>query len=292
MRYNHDEVLNIGRGGRKRQGAGRRENSDAILSEDEAKLVNARAVLATIAADQFAPHARRVLAAKAMILAETSAGEVVGRCSRRSDIPPRFGNYAATFELRIQHMASITDEENDRIPFAETYKGVGIHIFQSQIRIAEVRAAIDAVYAINDMQALFDYAHNEPTPPEARLLASWRCEAMWEDAVRKREPHPDLDILRLRAFVVGLSSLKWINNFEYGSLLQCFQSPETPLTDDDIEAAGGRRERPTCHPPSNSRNKSADNPDGQPTAAYASRHFPISGRSPARTSARRGIRRP
>jgi hypothetical protein len=133
------------------------------------------------------------------------------------------------------------DEQNRKIPIAEVYRGVGIHIFQKPDRIAEVRAAIDDVYSIGDMQALFDYSGNEPTPPEARLLASWRCEAMWEDAVRKRLPHPDIDILKLRAFVTGLSSMRWISPFDYGSLLQRFQTPrESILSDEEIEAAGGR----------------------------------------------------
>jgi hypothetical protein len=137
----------------------------------------------------------------------------------------------------------VDKQENDRVPICETYRGVGLHIFQSPERLAKVRRSIDDVNAIDDIQALYDYAANYPNPPEARLLASWRCEALWEDAVRKRLPHPNLDVLKLRAFVAGLSSFKWISPTHYGSDLQSGdQEPrENEITDDELEAAGGER---------------------------------------------------
>jgi hypothetical protein len=62
----------VGRGG-KREGAGRpRLVQPEILDAESVRAVDPRAVLASIAADRYAPHASRVSAAKAMILAEQS----------------------------------------------------------------------------------------------------------------------------------------------------------------------------------------------------------------------------
>ncbi|GAB5429687.1 MAG: hypothetical protein Devi2KO_31460 [Devosia indica] len=111
-------------------------------------------------------------------------------------------------------------QAEDRIPIVETYRGVGIHDQQPRERIdGVVKPAIDGVLAIGDVKRLAEYAANTGNPPEARLLASARVEAMWELAAESRELRPDINLSVVRGSVAGLQSLRWRSPRYYGSLL-------------------------------------------------------------------------
>lgn len=136
------------------------------------------------------------------------------------------------------------------IPKQGEHRGVGLHVFQDETRLAVVRAAIDRVYLLNDPTKLFDFAGDPFEPPEARLLAAARCEAMFEIAAEKREVRPAIDLEVLRACVVALDDLHSIDRWLYSS----FKHPQAPpgveyparpvpLTDDDIEKAAARCRR-------------------------------------------------
>ena len=108
----------------------------------------------------------------------------------------------------------------DRIPIVETYRGVGIHDQQPRERIdGVVKPAIDRVLGIGDVKRLADYAADTGNPPEARLLASARVEAMWELAAESRELRPDINLAVVRGSVAGLQSIRWRSPRYYGSLL-------------------------------------------------------------------------
>ena len=105
-----------------------------------------------------------------------------------------------------------------RFPIIETHRGVGIHDFQTPERIESVvKPAIDAVHAMTGANALFQYARSPMHPPEARLLAAAKLEAMFELAAEHRETRPDIDVDLVRAVVAGLESLDWTDP-------QCFAS--------------------------------------------------------------------
>jgi hypothetical protein len=110
------------------------------------------------------------------------------------------------------------------IPKQGQHRGVGLHIFQDEARLAVVRQAIDHVFTLNEAKALFDFAGDPFQPPEARLFAAARCEALFELATEGREARPAVDMLRLRAFVVGLDDLRSIHPRLYGS----FKHPQAP----------------------------------------------------------------
>jgi len=66
-------------------------------------------------------------------------------------------------------------KDKETIPFCETYRGIGVHIFQSPERIRKVKRAVDNVYAIGALDKLYAYACEPRNPPEARLFAALRC---------------------------------------------------------------------------------------------------------------------
>ncbi|MBD8065642.1 hypothetical protein IC608_09150 [Devosia sp. PTR5] len=117
-------------------------------------------------------------------------------------------------------------QAEDRIVILETYRGVGIHDQQPRERIeGVVKPAIDRVLGIGDVKRLADYAADTGNPPEARLLASARVEAMWELAAESRELRPDIDLAVVKASVAGLQSMRWRSSQYYGSLLDRRDGP-------------------------------------------------------------------
>ena len=108
---------------------------------------------------------------------------------------------------------------NPKIPINGEYRGVALHAFQEELRLKIVRAAIDDVFGMADLDELAAYLRDFRNPPEARLLAAARIEARYSIAADKREARPDIDIERVRACVVGLDSLKWIDPYCFGSVL-------------------------------------------------------------------------
>jgi hypothetical protein len=117
--------------------------------------------------------------------------------------------------------------EEDRIPIIATYRGVGIHNYQSADRIAVVEAAIDAVHLMTDDDALFAYAADITQPPEARLFSGAKLEAMFQVATDERRVRPNFDMAKVRARVAGLSSERWRDPRGYASLLDT-HPPGTP----------------------------------------------------------------
>ena len=102
-------------------------------------------------------------------------------------------------------------------PTVETYRGIGIHDFQSRERIETVvKPAIDRIHAENDPEALFDFAGNAAMPPEARRFAKAKCEAAFEFAASSRVVRPSIDLEKLRALTAGLAS-GWSCHMHYGS---------------------------------------------------------------------------
>jgi hypothetical protein len=106
----------------------------------------------------------------------------------------------------------LNDNNNDRVPIAERHRGVGIFGGQTRERIdAIVRPAIDAVSAESRIHHLVAYAADPCHPPEARLFAAARVEALYELAARERVQRPDVDLEVVRASVAGLNSVTWLD---------------------------------------------------------------------------------
>jgi hypothetical protein len=105
------------------------------------------------------------------------------------------------------------------IPIVEVYRGVGIEDQQSPERIETVKRAIDRVHATDDPEQLAAYADDAWNPPEARLLAAAKCEAVFEISTEERRLRPSIDMERLRASVAGLGSKKWRSAWHFASLL-------------------------------------------------------------------------
>jgi hypothetical protein len=128
---------------------------------------------------------------------------------------------------------------SDRIPVVETYRGVGIHVFQPPERIALVKREIDHVYTINDIEELWKYADSNRNSPESRLFAIELVNAMWAAAEEKQTKRPDVDIVKVRACVIGLDTLRLMSSEYYTSSWHPWgpDGPwpvkrETPLTDE------------------------------------------------------------
>ena len=77
-----------------------------------------------------------------------------------------------------------------RIPVVEIYRGVGIEDQQPPERIEFVKREIDRVHRMSGVDELADYAGDPLNPPEARMLAGARAEALWELAGEERRPRP------------------------------------------------------------------------------------------------------
>jgi len=107
-----------------------------------------------------------------------------------------------------------------RLPTAGVHRGVALFADQSPERIESVvRPAIDAVLGMASAIALVAYAGDAQHPPEARLLAAARVEALWQLAAEGRAVRPLVDLDRLRASVAGLDSQVWVDPERHGSLL-------------------------------------------------------------------------
>ena len=106
------------------------------------------------------------------------------------------------------------------IPFLEEHRGIGIHDHQTRERIdGIVKPAIDAVLALSDVRALYAFAGDVSEPPEARLLAGAKCEALFELAIQERRERPPIDLAQLRALTAGLDGETWRDPAFFGTLL-------------------------------------------------------------------------
>ena len=105
-----------------------------------------------------------------------------------------------------------------QIPVVEIYRGVGIEDRQSFERIGLVKPEIDRVHRMNGADELADYAGDARHPPEARMLAGARVEALCELAAEERRPRA-ISLERLRAATAGLGSKTWRDPYSHCSLL-------------------------------------------------------------------------
>jgi hypothetical protein len=110
-------------------------------------------------------------------------------------------------------------DEDDQIPVVEIYRGVGIEDQQPLERIGLVKREIDRVHRMSDADELADYAGDAGHPPEARMLAGARAEALWELAAEERRLRPTISLERLRASTAGLGSRTWRDPDRFASLL-------------------------------------------------------------------------
>ena len=122
--------------------------------------------------------------------------------------------------------------ENDMIPTQGDHRGVPFHAGQSAARLKDVRRDVDAAFALDGVEALFDFAADCTKAPEARLLAAALLRARHDAAVAAREVRPDTDLVRVTAVVAGLNSLGWRHPSQYGSMLDGGRGipRERPLT--------------------------------------------------------------
>jgi hypothetical protein len=132
--------------------------------------------------------------------------------------------------------------DNDEIPTAEVYRGTKIHAFQPAERIATiVRPAIDAVLEMSDCRDLFKHVTNPANPPESKMLAAARCEALWELAAENREPRPDVDLAVIRSCIAGLDCRHLMSRDSYTAVIQpqypAIMRRERPLTDEEMGRA-------------------------------------------------------
>jgi hypothetical protein len=112
----------------------------------------------------------------------------------------------------------MTDNDST-IPVIGTYRGVNLHDCQSEVRLIVVRKAIDDVYGIDDFRKLIGVAGDPCWPPEARLFAAAKVEAVHAIAADRREVRPNIDLDYLRACVAGINSVTWRDPDYFCSLL-------------------------------------------------------------------------
>lgn len=115
------------------------------------------------------------------------------------------------------------------IPIIETYRGVGIHDSQPRERIEQrVKPEIDRVLEMGDMAELLQYCGDITKPPEARLLAGAKCEAIFQLAVSERRARPNMDLDNLRARYRLAGSNYWRDPWNYCSLIDTRSAPGGP----------------------------------------------------------------
>jgi hypothetical protein len=109
-------------------------------------------------------------------------------------------------------------DEDDHIPIVEVYRDVGIEDEQSPGRVRFVKREIDRVHRMSGADELFAYAKDPLNPPEPRMLAGARAEALCELSAEERRPRPiSLDLLRCAT--AGLGCRRWRDPDSFASLL-------------------------------------------------------------------------
>ena len=99
------------------------------------------------------------------------------------------------------------------------YRGVGIEDQQPPERIELVKREIDRVHHMSGTDELADYAGDAGHPPEARMLAGARAEALWEIAGEERRHRP-ISLELLHAATAGLGCQRWRDPDRFASLLE------------------------------------------------------------------------
>ncbi|MGY4499163.1 hypothetical protein ACVWYH_003094 [Bradyrhizobium sp. GM24.11] len=116
----------------------------------------------------------------------------------------------------------------DAIPIVEVYRGIGLHDQQGQARLEVVKRAIDDVFSVTDTDQLAEIALDTSWPPESRLFAYAKLEAITEIAEDEHRTRPTFDMVRVRACVSGLDSARWRDPWYYGCLLEPGPAPGEP----------------------------------------------------------------
>ena len=109
--------------------------------------------------------------------------------------------------------------DDDRIPAAETYLGIEIHDQQSPERVRQVKIELDRVFGITTAEELASYAADVTRAPEARLLASAKCAALFQICADERRNRPSVDLTEVKGSVAGLAVQRWRSPWAYCSLL-------------------------------------------------------------------------
>jgi hypothetical protein len=109
-------------------------------------------------------------------------------------------------------------DEDDAILIVEVYRGVGIEDQQPPERIKFVKSEIDRIHRMSGADELFTYASDPLNPPEPRMLAGARAEALCELAAEERRPRT-ISLERLRAATAGLGCRRWRDPRRFCSLL-------------------------------------------------------------------------
>lgn len=104
-------------------------------------------------------------------------------------------------------------DDVDLFPSSQSHRGVRLHDFQSDERLALVRQQIDRVFELNDeVRELARMARSVKYSPEARVAAASRALAIIELRAERREGVPaGLDVDLLRSYVTGLNGRKWVH---------------------------------------------------------------------------------
>ncbi|CAN7313469.1 hypothetical protein LJR220_001664 [Bradyrhizobium sp. LjRoot220] len=109
--------------------------------------------------------------------------------------------------------------DHDSVPIVGIHRGVGLHDCQSEERLVVVRKAIDEVFDIADIRKLLDVAGDPCWPPESRIFAGAKLQAIHSIATDRRETRPGIDLEYVRALLAGVNSKQWRDPNHYCSLL-------------------------------------------------------------------------
>ncbi|WP_363348849.1 hypothetical protein [Methylocystis echinoides] len=104
----------------------------------------------------------------------------------------------------------------DEFPKIGEHKGVALHAFQSEARLAVVRGDIDAVDAMSDWQDLWRFAQDQRRAPEARMFAGAKLRVIHALAADARVSRPGFDLELLDALTCALDSVTWADPDRYG----------------------------------------------------------------------------
>ncbi|MCC3244194.1 hypothetical protein LG047_02460 [Methylocystis sp. WRRC1] len=139
-------------------------------------------------------------------------------------------------------------KDDDHIPTIGEHRGVPLHDFQDEARLAVVRGDIDAVDAMTDWRELWRVVTERRLAPEASLYAEAKLRVLYASAATARVARPDIDLEMLSAYTAGLNSFQWIDPAYYGSVLQNVRppgddslTPRPPESRAAIEAEEDRR---------------------------------------------------
>ena len=113
---------------------------------------------------------------------------------------------------------SFSVDDDDQIPVVEIYRGVGIEDQQPPERVKFVKGEIDRIHRMSGADELFAYASDPLNPPEPRMLAGARAEALCELAAEERRPRA-ISVEQLHVATAGLGCRRWRDPDRFASLL-------------------------------------------------------------------------